>query len=254
MVDILVVVNDFWRPTLEILILWFIFYRIVLFFEGTRALQVLRGVVILIFAFIIAQWLRLATLDWILTRLFAISIIGLIIIFQAEIRQGLARLGQRHFFGTSLREEEQIEILKEVIQAVQQLSFRRHGAIIAIEHLDSLKDYIESGVITDSKISKELIQTIFTPNSLLHDGGVVIQQAKMIAAGCLFPLTEKSGLSRTLGTRHRAAIGLTENRDCLALLVSEETGKVSLAKAGWLLPVEDFDLLIKDMKEYLSKK
>lgn len=254
MVNTLLILTNVWRPVLEILILWFIFYRIMLFFEGTRALQVLRGVVILIVAFVVSQWLQLATLDWLLTRLFALSIIGFIIIFQPEIRQGLARLGQRHFFGTSLREEEQIAILKEIIQAVQQLSGRRHGAIIAIEHLDSLKDYIESGVTIESKVSKELIQTIFTPNSLLHDGGVVIQQAKIISAGCLFPLTEKSGLSRTLGTRHRAAIGLTETRDCLAILVSEETGKVSLAKAGWLLPVEDLDLLIKDMKEYLGKR
>ena len=196
-----------WKITLEIIILWFVIYRIMLFFQGTRALQVLRGIIILVFAFFIVQILRLETLDWLLTHLFGISIIGFLIIFQPEIRQGLARLGQHNVFIPVIPEKEVDAMIGEIVKAVEILSKQKVGALIALEKEESLKEYVETGVPIDSKVTAELVQTIFTPNSLLHDGGIVIQQGRVVAAGCLFPLTEKQDLSRVFGTRHRKLEG-----------------------------------------------
>jgi len=229
-------INDFnWKMAVELLILWFIYYRMLLFFQGTRAFQVLRGIIILVFAFFLFQILRFETLDWLMTRLFGLSIIGLLVIFQPEIRHGLARLGQQHLFKTELRDQEIEEMIFEIVQAADSLSKNKTGALIAIEREDHLNTYVESGVAIDSKVTAELIQTIFTPNSLLHDGGIVIHLNRIIAASCLFPLTDKPDLSRVLGTRHRAAIGLTEQTDAIVVTVSEESGAVSLSYDGKLL-------------------
>ncbi len=242
-----------WKVVVEISILWLVIYRIMLFFQGTRAIQVLRGIIVVVFAFFIAQILRLETLDWLLTHLFGISVIAIIIIFQPEIRQGLARLGQQNIFKASFREEEFDEMLKEVIEAAEVLSKSKIGALIAIENEDSLNDYIESGVKIDSKVTAELLQTIFTPNSLLHDGGVVIQEGRIIAAGCLFPLTQKPDLNRLFGTRHRAALGLVEQTDSVAVTVSEETGDISLCYHGKLLRDLSLDELLENLKAHFRQ-
>lgn len=244
-----------WKAVTEIVILWFVFYRIMLFFEGTRAVQVLRGIVVLVTAFFVFQILRLETLDWLLTHLFGISIIAVLIIFQPEIRQGLARLGQQNIFKVSLYDTEVKEMLEEITEAAEALSKSRIGALIAIEKEDSLKNYIESGVKIDSKVTAELLQTIFTPNSLLHDGGVVIQHGRIIAAGCLFPLTEKLDLNRVFGTRHRAAIGLGEQTDAAIVIVSEETGDISFCHNGRLLRDMDSGELLENLKSrFRSRK
>ena len=193
-----------WKPLLEIVILWFVFYKIMLFFEGTRAVQVLRGIIVLVFAFFVFQVLRLDTLDWLFTHLFGISVIGILVIFQPEIRQGLAKLGQQNVFKPSANEKETERIVIEIVKAVDVMSRSKTGALIAVEREDSLKDYAESGLRIYGEVSSELIQTIFTPNSLLHDGGVIIQYGRMSYAGCLFPLTDKQDLDRLFGTRHRA--------------------------------------------------
>ncbi len=172
------------------------------------------------------------------------------IIFHQEIRQGLARLGQRHIFGTTLKEEELDLMLKELGKAVEDLSKNKIGALIAIEKNVPLKAYIESGVFIDAKASSDLIQTIFTPNSLLHDGGVVMQADRIIAAGCLLPLTQKPDLDRVFGMRHRAALGLSEETDASVIIVSEERQDISLVYRGRLhkdLSREDLLLRIKEM-------
>jgi diadenylate cyclase len=248
------IVSIDWKAVIEIAILWFVFYRIMLFFEGTRAVQVLRGIVVLVFAFFIFQFLRLETLDWLLTRVFAISVIAILVIFQPEIRQGLARLGQQNIFKPGLYEEELDEMLTEIVEAAEALSKGKIGALIAIEMKDSLKEYIESGVKVDAKVSSELTQTIFTPNNLLHDGGAVIQHNRIAAAGCLFPLTEKPDLSRIFGTRHRAAIGLSEQTDCLVIIVSQETGDISLCHNSKLMRDLDLDTLLENLKNNLKYK
>jgi len=223
-----------WKPAIEILILWFVIYHIMLFFEGTRAIQVLRGIVILLLAFFVFQNMGFLILDWLLTKLFAISVIAILIIFHPEIRQGLARLGKRHLFGTVLREEELDFILSQIVKASEILSRDKIGALIAIQREDSLTPYTESGVIIDAKVSIELIQTIFTPGSMLHDGGLVVQHGRIMAGGCLFPLTASQDLSRIFGTRHRAALGLSEETDAIVIVVSEERQDMSFAYQGRL--------------------
>lgn len=243
-----------WKPVCEILILWFVYYRIMLFFEGTRAVQVLRGIVILVFLFFLVQVLRFETLDWLFTRLFAISVIGILIIFQPEIRYGLARLGQRNIFKVALHDEEIHEMLHEIVDAIDSLSKTKTGAIIAIEREDHLKAYVDSGVVIDGKVNSELIQTIFTPNSLLHDGGIVIRNGRLIAAGCLFPLADRADLSRVLGTRHRAALGLVEETDAVVVIVSEESGAISLCLNGKLIRDIDTETLFKNLKSNFKPK
>ena len=237
------------KTIIEIAILWFVIYHIMLFFEGTRAVHVLRGVVILLVMFFVFQKLGFERLDWLFTKLFAISVISILIIFHPEIRQGLARLGQRHLFGMSLRKEELEHILREIVKAAEALSKYKIGALIAIEKNTPLNSYIESGIRIDAQVSSELIQTIFTPNSLLHDGGLIIQHGRITAAGCLFPLTENQDLSRIFGMRHRSAIGLSEETDAIVIIISEERGDMSMAYQGKLhqgLNKEELLLKIKD--------
>ncbi len=245
-----------WKPIVEVAILWLVIYHIMLFFEGTRAIQVLRGIVILLLAFFLFQKTELVILDWLLTKLFAISIIAILIIFHPEIRQGLARLGQRHLFAAALNEEELDYILSEVAKASETLAKSKIGALIAIAKEDPLTAYIESGIQLDAKISTELIQTIFTPGSLLHDGALIIQQGRIVAAGCLFPLTPSQDLSRIFGTRHRAALGLSEETDAVVVVISEERQDISLVYSGRLYKDLSREELSAKIKEILrsSKK
>jgi diadenylate cyclase len=243
-----------WKPLVEILILWTVIYHVMLFFEGTRAIQVLRGIVILIFAFFLFQKFNLEILNWLFTKLFAISVIAILVIFHPEIRRGLAHLGQRHLFGTSLREEETDYILKEIIKAAENLSQDKFGALIAIEKNEPLTAYAESGVIVDARVSSELIQAIFTPNNPLHDGGLVIQHGRIMATGCLFPLSQISDLNRIFGTRHRAALGLSEETDALLIIVSEERKDVSLVYRERLYRDLSREDLFKEAKNILTSK
>lgn len=240
------------KPLIEISILWFVFYKIMIFFEGTRAGQAWKGIFILVVAFFLAQKLGLNTLDWILTKLFAISVIAMIVIFQPELRFGLARLGQPRFFAAALKEEEVEELIRQLSLALQYLSQHKIGALIAVEREERLKSYIESGVALDAKISPELLETIFTPASPLHDGGVVIQGNRMVAASCLFPLAQNPYLSHALGTRHRSAVGLSEETDALILVVSEQTGHISLACGGRLTQEISQDELVSHIKHVLA--
>ncbi len=243
-----------WKPIIEILILWLVIYHIMLFFEGTRAIQVLRGIIILVFSFFLSQRLGFQILDWLLTKLFGISVIAILIIFHPEIRQGLARLGQRHLFGTSLVEEELDYILKQIGEATENLSKNKIGALIAIEKNVPLTAYIDSGVLIDARVSSDLIDNIFTPNSLLHDGGLIIQNGRIISAGCLFPLTENQDLSRIYGTRHRAALGLSEETDAVIIVVSEERQDVSLVYRGKLYRDLDREEMFSKIKEIIKLK
>lgn len=235
-----------WRPILEIMLLWYVFYHLLLFIKGTPAVQVLRGLIFLIIIFFIslfvAQTLNLAIINWILPKLFAIFLVGFLIIFQPELRRGLAQLGQGPILGLFFREE---RIIEEIGKAVFALAKKKIGALIAIERDIGLKPYIESGVALDSKVSSELINTIFMPRTPLHDGGIVIQNGRIVAAGCLFPLTQNPKISKSLGTRHRAAVGLSDETDALIIVVSEETGIVSLARSGKLTREVDQESLIK---------
>jgi diadenylate cyclase len=213
---------------IEIAILWFVFYMLLLFIKGTRAVQVLKGIIIIVVVFLITKELQLQTINWILARLFTISIVAFLIIFQPELRRGLARIGQFGIFSG------QQETLDEITKAATILSKKKVGALISIEREIGLKAYIESGIKLDSRVTSELLHTVFTPNTPLHDGGIIIQGSIIAAAGCLFPLTQNPHVSSALGTRHRAAIGLSEETDAVVIVVSEETGDISIALNGKL--------------------
>ncbi len=242
------------ESVIEIFILWFVIYHIILFFEGTRALQVLRGIVILLFAFILFQKLNLEVLNWILAKLFAISVIAILIIFHPEIRQGLARIGQRHRFSLPLKEEELEVILRDVIKAAENLCKIKAGALVAIEKNDTLNTYAQSGVNVDASITSDLIETIFTPNSLLHDGGLIIQNRRISSAGCLFPITQSQDLSRIFGTRHRAALGLSEETDAIIIVVSEERQDMSLVYKSKLYKDLSREEIISRIKDIYKAK
>ncbi len=222
------VIITFLKIAFEIAILWWVIYGILLFIKGTNAAQLLKGLIIVVILFFAASRFGLSAVSWILAKILAISVIGFLIIFQPEIRRGLARLGQ---FGMFTAKE---QIVDEIVKAAVWFSERKIGAIIAIEREVGLGSYIESGVHLDSKVTSELLTTIFTPNTLLHDGGVIIQLDRIVAAGCLFPLAQDSQIARQLGTRHRAAIGLTEETDAAVVVVSEETGAISVVVGGKL--------------------
>ncbi|OQB15026.1 MAG: DNA integrity scanning protein DisA [Candidatus Omnitrophica bacterium ADurb.Bin205] len=244
----------YWKTLLEIAILWFVIYQIMLFFEGTRAIQVVRGIAIILVAFFVFQRLGLTTLDWLFKNFFATSVIAVLIIFHPEIRTGLARLGQRHIFTAQLRDEELDSMLREISRAAEGLSRDKIGALIAIEKIDPLNAFAENGVMIDSKVSSELIQAVFTPNNPLHDGGMIIQNGRILSAGCFFPLAQNQDLNRIFGTRHRAALGLSEETDALIIVVSEERRDISLVYHGKLYRDLSQESLFTKTKEIFKLK
>jgi uncharacterized protein (TIGR00159 family) len=226
----------------DILILTFIFYRIYRLFKGTRALQVLKGLSILIITLLIAQIAHLQTINWILKNFWAIWIVALIVIFQPELRRALARLGENPLSRLFFPEEE--KFIEEMTRGVRSLSRRKIGSLIVIERKTNL----------DSRVSSELLNSIFIPKSPLHDGAIIIQENRIAAASCLLPLTQNPSLSKTLGTRHRAAIGLSEETDALSIVISEETGSISLAVNGRMTPNLEIRTLQEMLESYLEEK
>ncbi|MBF0531755.1 MAG: TIGR00159 family protein [Candidatus Omnitrophica bacterium] len=241
----------FTKPAIEILILWIIYYRMLAFFIGTRAFQVLKGMAYLLVLFLFCQILGLDTLNWLLTKLFALSIIGMIVLFQQELRQGLARLGERSFFSLGLEEKDRNLIIAELSDALFRLAKQKVGCLLAIERTVKLETYISSGIALDARISSELIQSVFLPVAPAHDGGAIIRRDRIAAIACLFPLTENPHLSKIIGTRHRAALGITEHTDAIVLMVSEETGEISIAMEGRFIPVVNKERLINLLQDIL---
>ncbi|MBU1122426.1 MAG: diadenylate cyclase CdaA [Candidatus Omnitrophota bacterium] len=223
-----------WKAIVEVLVLWIVVYRIFLFLKGTKAAYLLRGIIILIIVFFISQKLGLFVVSWLLTKFFAIFLILLVIVFQPELREGLIRLGKRHIFHIEPKKEEIEKTLREIVSAVGALSRRKIGALIAIRREMELRSYIESGIGLDADLTSELLQNIFFPSAPLHDGGVILDNTKVLAASCLFPLSENPNIERALGMRHRAGVGLSEHSDSVVIIVSEENGSVSLAINGQL--------------------
>ncbi|MBN3039964.1 MAG: diadenylate cyclase CdaA [Candidatus Omnitrophica bacterium] len=218
-----------WKDIVEIIILWMAIYRIFLFLKGTKAIYLLRGIIILVIALLAFQMLDFPVLTRLLTYFFAFFLILVVIIFQPELREGLIHLGKRHIFYIEPKKEEIEKTLREIISGISSLSRKKIGALIAIQREISLKRYIESGVTIDAEITSELIQNIFFPGAPLHDGGIIASGTKIIATSCLFPLSENPDLERSLGMRHRAGVGLSEHSDALVIIVSEENGSISLA-------------------------
>ncbi len=240
-----------WRPAVEIALLWLFYYGLIRFVQGTVAVQVLRGVVVLLLLFAVTEAAGLEVLNWLLTRLVPFSVAAFLILFQPELRRGLAKIGGEYLFKVAPRKE---EVIEEVIKAVAVLARKKTGAILAIERQTHLRPYTESGIILDSEVTSELLVTLFTPPAPLHDGGVIIAQGRVLAAACLFPLTQDPRVSKTLGTRHRAALGLSEETDALVIIVSEETGAISLAVRGELSRDLDRDSLDHALRDLYGQR
>jgi len=221
-----------WQDVIDIIIVTFVFYRLLLLIKGTRAFHMLMGLVVLFVAFIVAKWIGLYTIEWLIQSFWSCIVLALIILFQPEIRRALAQMGNP--LTQRLLSIEESKNIEEIIRACVSLANKKIGGIIVIERNTELKDLIEVGIPLDAKITKELITSIFLPYSPIHDGAIIIKGDRIVAAGCFLPLTLSADISKTLGTRHRAAIGITEETDAVAIVISEETGTISVSIGGQL--------------------
>ena len=221
---------------IDVSIVAYVLYKLLLILKGTRAVQLLKGVALLGAFSLISNRLGFSTVNWILNKAGLAILVAVPVIFQPELRRALEQLGRGRLFGRPfaflLGAEEVSEAIDELVEAVEGFVRRRIGALIVIERETGLKDYIETGVAIDGKVTSEILLNIFFPNSPLHDGAVIINGDRVAAASCYLPLTDRPFLSKELGTRHRAALGITEESDAVAVIVSEETGIISLAFEG----------------------
>jgi len=215
---------------LDITLMSLILYRLLLIVKGTKAAQMMIGLAILLLASLASRYLELFTIDWLVQSFWAQIVIAMIVLFQPEIRRALAHIGEAQFLNFASAEE--LKSLEEIVRAAVSLANRKIGALIVIERETSLKDFVEIGTNLDARVSKELLLSIFHPTSPIHDGAVIINGNRVAAAGCFLPITLSSDLNKSLGTRHRAGIGLTEETDAVAIIVSEETGIISVGLGG----------------------
>jgi diadenylate cyclase len=221
-----------WWDILDIAIVSILIYEFLKLIRGTRAAQMAAGSLIIVGLFYVSRLAPLQTVNWMIRNMLVYVAFAAIVIFQSDIRRALAHFGQAPFFRYFNRQEADAETIEELVVAATMLAGQRIGAIVAVEREIGLRNYIESGIPLDATLTYDLLVTIFQPTSPLHDGAVIVQEGRLAAAACFLPLTVNPRLSRELGTRHRAAIGLTEEGDAVALVVSEETGKISLAMNG----------------------
>ena len=221
-----------WSDLLDIALVSFLIYELLLLIRGTRAVQMALSGGFLIGLFFLSDWLQLETVNWVIRNLSAYVVVAIIVLFQSDIRRALAHFGRARFFRYFERATSTDETLEELVTAATTLSARKIGAIMVVERQIGLRNYIEGGIPLDATITYDLMATIFQPGSPLHDGAAIVQGDRVAAAACFLPLSVNPRVSRELGTRHRAAIGLTEENDAVAIVVSEETGIISLAIAG----------------------
>ena len=222
-----------WKDLFEILIVAVVVYRVLLILAGTRAIQMLLGLFVVILIYVAARVLDLTLVEYLLETVFEFGVFALLIVFQPELRNALAHLGQNRLLRFFSRLE-QTQVAGEIVEAVEEMSRTKTGAIIAIEREVGLGEYLESGTPLQARVSDALLLNIFTPYSLLHDGAAVVRGDDIVAAGVILPLTQQPVSDRSLGTRHRAALGLSEETDAIVVVVSEETGVITVAHGGRL--------------------
>jgi diadenylate cyclase len=238
-----------WQDLVDILLVCVIVYRMLLLIRGTRAVQMLTGFGIILIVYYLSDRFKLHTLHTILVEFFNNFILILIIVFQDEIRKALTQVGRNPFF-TSTNTIEEVAIIEEICQASAMLAQQRVGALIVLERETGLKNYIEAGTIIDSKVSADLIVSIFHPSSPIHDGAMIIRSSRITSAGCLLPISRDPTVNKELGTRHRAALGLTHETDAVVIVVSEERGEVSLAHHGMM----NRDLDLNSLRHHLLEQ
>lgn len=244
---------------LDILVVSYIFYKSYMLIKETRAEQLLKGIILIIILIPISSLLHLTMLSWILTKTLTIGVLSFVIIFQPEIRRALEHIGRSAFTDKHLLQDEEImsKIIDSIIVAVDNLSKSKTGALIVIEQFTGLGEIINTGTKLDAMVSSALLENIFVVNTPLHDGATIIRNDRIISAGCFLPLTQNTDINKKLGTRHRAAIGISENSDSITIVVSEETGMISLAVNGQLTRGYDKenlkDIMIKIIKKSFNE-
>lgn len=222
--------NIRWQDILDILLVAFISYRLILIIKGTRTFQMLAGLAILLLALIVSRWLELYTINWIFTKFWSQIVIAIIILFQPEIRRALVQIGTNPF--SNITPMEEFKTLEEIVKASVSLANKKIGGIIVLEREIDLREIVEMGIQLDAKVSKEILNIIFLPQSPIHDGAVIIKGNRIVAAGCFLPLSLSPDISKIFGTRHRAAMGITEETDAVAIALSEEMGTISVIIGG----------------------
>ena len=238
-----------WAASLDIVLTAFIIYQFIIIVRGRRSAAILAGLLIIVLVYLVSVYAKLELLRTILATLAPYTAFGMIVMFQSEIRRLLARIGQRRVigFGGRLHRRETVE---ELLLAIQQLAQQKIGALIVVEREVGLRTFVESGVPLDANVSRDLLLAIFYPGSAMHDGAVIIQGDRVAAAACFLPLTMNPELLRFLGTRHRAGIGITEETDCISLIVSEETGRISIAARNEI----EYDVTIERVEQRLTRR
>src|SRR6184192_1739129 len=232
-----------WWDLVDILVVSLLIYEVLKLIRGTRAVQMAFGGGVLVALFYGSRWGHLETVNWLIRNLAGYIVFAVIVLFQADIRRALAHFGRAPFFRYFAKAESAEDSIEELVVAASNLSSQRIGAIIAIERQVGLRNYIEGGIRLDAVLTYDLLQSIFLPSSPLHDGAVIVQEDRVAAAACFLPLTVNPRLSKELGSRHRAAIGLTEENDAVAIVVSEETGSISIVADGDIQRGLDADTL-----------
>ena len=245
--------NFEWRDIVDVVIMTYVFYRLILLIRGTRAEQLVKGLIVLLLAMIISDQVGLDALHWTLRQTMTVGLIAIPIVFQPELRRALEQLGRGKIFKSAYWSTHEFDnMLDELTKAVAVLVKKRIGALIVMERLTGLKEWINTGIPVEGVVTAELLVNIFFPRSPLHDGAVIIQGNQIVAAGCYLPLTEDPNLGKDLGTRHRAGIGISEHSDAIAIIVSEETGITSVAHDGVLTRYLDEKKLKAFLTEFCS--
>lgn len=241
---------------LDVLIIWYLIYRLIMMIRGTKAVQLAKGIVFIFIVRIIAGFLQLHALTYLLDQVVAWAVLGIIIIFQPEIRRGLEHLGRTPMLNgrENSAHDESVRLIKELDKAIQYMSKRRIGALITLQQETGLDDYIETGIKLDAEITGELLINIFIPNTPLHDGAVIINNNRIAVAAAYLPLSDSSMIPKRLGTRHRAAVGISEVTDAITIVVSEETGGVTITRNGRFLLDMTRDEYIKYLTAQLVPK
>ncbi|BAQ09105.1 diadenylate cyclase CdaA [Sporosarcina sp. FSL W7-1349] len=234
----------------DVLLVWYVFYKLITIIRGTKAVQLLKGIIVLIIARLLTDVFGLDTLRWMMDQVLPYGFLAIIIIFQPELRRALEQLGRGRLFARTMTQEleERDRLIEAFVKSVSYMAKRRIGALISVEKETGLSEYIETGIPMNSDITSELLINIFIPNTPLHDGAVIVTKNRIAAAGCYLPLSESPFISKELGTRHRAALGISEVTDAVTIIVSEETGAVSITADGDInrnLDMEEFEVQLR---------
>lgn len=242
---------NFWINVLDILVVWYLVYKLIQLVRGTKAVQLIKGVAVFLLIWLLADSIGLNTLSWLMSQVITYGVIAAVVIFQPEVRRGLEHMGRSALFTGNKKDQEDERVILAYDKAIQYMSKRKIGALITIERNTGLDEYTETGIPLDADITGELLINIFIPNTPLHDGAVIIKNNKIAVACAYLPLSESMLIPKEFGTRHRAAVGISEVSDALTIVVSEETGQVTLTINNEMLTELSQEEYLKILRQYL---